>query len=94
MHAKNRFAEDESCRIFVGSIAAASMGINLSVANRIVFAECDWSGGLMSQAMARCSDHAQTKQVTIEFLVYENSLDFKILKRLEEKGDWAEQATD
>src|SRR5690606_21749639 len=37
MEAIRRFQEDDTCQYFIGSIIAASMGIDLSVSNHIVF---------------------------------------------------------
>lgn len=79
--AVHRFQNDPKCTTFLGSIAAASMALNLSVASHIVFVECEWSKGLMEQAEERCSDKLQKRQVFIEYLVYENSLDYKILSK-------------
>lgn len=91
--AKNRFQNDPTCQVIIGSIPAMSMGIPLWRANHIIFAEMDWSPGLMDQAAARCSGEDQTKPVLVEFLVYKDSLDYYKLHKLEFKGERADAAT-
>lgn len=83
--AKKRFNEDPKCQVLVGSIGAASMALNLSKAAHIVFAEFDWSNGLVDQASQRCSDKEQKKQVLIEYIVFENSLDLYMLNKIRNK---------
>ncbi len=92
--AVERFNNDDTCTIFIGSIPAASMALNLSVSSHILFVECDWSNGLMAQAEERCSDKLQTKQVLIEYLVYEDSLDYYILSKIDYKNTVASKAVD
>lgn len=91
--ALDRFNNDSRCQVLIGSIPAMSMGLNLSVANHIVFAELDWTPGLMDQAAERCTDKNQNKQVLVEYLVYEDSLDYYKLNKLEYKGEMADAAT-
>ncbi len=91
---KLRFNTDPNCQILLGSIGAASMALNLSVSNHLVFVECDWSNGMMEQAKERCSDMFQQKHITIEYLVFEGSLDERILTRVGEKDVVADRGLD
>jgi len=93
-HAKKRFSDDPTCQILLGSIGAASMAIDLSVSNHIVFAECDWRSDLMAQAEERCSNKNQKNQVIIEYLVLDKSLDWRILNNLEGKYTRNDSALD
>jgi len=90
--ARIRFDTDPKCTVFIGSIAAASMALNLSVSHHIVFVECDWSAGLMDQAAERCSDDLQKHQVLIDYLVYDESLDYYILNKVDFKTGVADSA--
>jgi SWI/SNF-related matrix-associated actin-dependent regulator 1 of chromatin subfamily A len=92
--AVERFRNDPTCSVMLGSISAAGMALNLSVSNHIVFVEQDWSNGMMEQAEERCSDKEQKQQVTIEYLTYPNTLDFKKLQKICFKDDRADKAID
>lgn len=48
-----RFQEDEDCRVFVGQIAAAGLGITLTAASTMVFYSLDYSMSNFEQAKAR-----------------------------------------
>jgi SWI/SNF-related matrix-associated actin-dependent regulator 1 of chromatin subfamily A len=74
-----RFKNDPNCSVIIGSIPAMSMAINLSVANHVLFVEQDYSEGLMEQAEERCSDKNQIHPVLVEYLCYENSLDYHMM---------------
>jgi SWI/SNF-related matrix-associated actin-dependent regulator 1 of chromatin subfamily A len=93
VHALNRFNTDPKCQVLIGSIGAMSMGLNLSISNHIIFVELDWTPGLMDQAAERCTDKNQDKSILVEDLVYEDSLDYYKLNKLEYKGLAADAAT-
>lgn len=92
--AKRRFNEDPDCQVMLGSIGAASMALNLSVSNHIVFVECDWSNGLMDQAKERCSNKEQRREVLIEYLVFDRSLDYYLLNKIEYKNAVVDRGID
>lgn len=73
--AVRRFQTDPSVSVVIASIRAAGAGLPLTAACRVVFAECDWSPGVMSQAEDRCHRIGQRRPVIVEHLVFDGSLD-------------------
>lgn len=84
--ALRRFNEDPEVRIFVGSISATGVGLNLTAASDVVFLELDWSPAKMSQAEDRCHRLGQLDEsVRIHYLVFPGTFDERIAKALFKK---------
>lgn len=92
--AVQRFQNDPSCPLFVGSIGAAGAGITLTAAHHVVFAELDWVPGRVSQAEDRCHRIGQHDAVLVQHLVLENSIDCRMAHILVEKQHVLDAALD
>jgi len=90
----DRFQHDPDAQVFCGTIGAAGVGITLTAANHVVFAELDWVPGNMSQAEDRCHRIGQRNSVLVQHLVFEGSLDAMIAQTLVRKQQIIEQALD
>jgi hypothetical protein len=92
--AVDRFQKDPECKLFIGSIMAAGVGITLTAAAHVVFCELDWVPGNVSQAEDRCHRIGQKDSVLVQHLVLEGSLDATIARRIISKQDVIDKALD
>jgi SWI/SNF-related matrix-associated actin-dependent regulator 1 of chromatin subfamily A len=92
--AVDRFQSDPDIKCFIGSLTAAGVGITLTAASHVVFAELDWVPGKVAQAEDRCHRISQKNSVLIQHLVFEDSLDCKMAKTIVEKQEMIDQALD
>lgn len=88
------FQNDPRCQIFVGSITAAGVGLTLTAASHVVFAELDWVPGNVSQAEDRCHRIGQRESVLVQHLVFDGSMDATIAKTLVRKQRVIDKALD
>ena len=90
----DRFQTDPNVQVFIGTIGAAGVGITLTAASHVVFAELDWVPGNLSQAEDRCHRIGQKGSVLVQHLVLDGSLDATIAKRVVEKQNVIDSALD
>ncbi len=88
------FQNDAECKLFVGNIKAAGVGLTLTASSHVIFAELDWVPGNMTQAEDRAHRIGQTDSVLVQHLVLADSLDATIAKRLIEKQAIIDKALD
>jgi SWI/SNF-related matrix-associated actin-dependent regulator 1 of chromatin subfamily A len=72
-------------RVLVGNIKAAGVGLNLTAASNVVFIEMDWTPGNNTQAEDRIHRIGQNETCHIHYLVYEDTIDAFIAKKVAEK---------
>lgn len=92
--AVDRFQNDPECRVFVGSIRAAGMGVTLTASSHVMFVEEDWTPAMISQAEDRCHRIGQLNSVLVQHLLLEGSLDCNMIRRCIEKQEVSELALD
>ena len=89
-----RFQEDDDCRIFLGQIQAAGMGLTLTAASTMVFFSLDYNMANFDQAKARIHRVSQTRNCHYIYLCCRNTIDNKVLKALRNKIDLARTLVD
>jgi len=90
----DRFQQDPSCMVFIGSIHAAGVGITLTAAQKMLFTELDWTPANMLQAEDRIHRIGQQGNALIQQLVFDGSLDAKMADTLVRKMAIIEKALD
>lgn len=78
--AVDRFQAEPGCRVFVGTIGAAGVGITLTAARHVLFLEEDWTPGLIDQAEDRAWRKGQKNAVLIQHIVLDGSIDARQLE--------------
>lgn len=92
--AVDRFQTDPRCRVFVGGIQAAGVGITLTASSHVVVAELPWTPSEMSQAEDRCHRIGQTQSVLVQHMVLDGSLDARMVEVLVDKQRIADAGLD
>eukprot|EP00347_Sterkiella_histriomuscorum_P021164 403335006 len=85
--AVRKFQTDSECLVAVLSLTASCTGITLTAASTVVFAEMNWTPGIMVQAEDRAHRIGQINSVNVYYLFGENTLDAMIYPRLKLKSE-------
>ncbi len=88
------FQNDPICRVFIGSIGAAGVGITLTAASHVIFCELDPVPGRLSQAEDRAHRIGQKDMVLVQHLVSDGSLCARMAKIAVKKQGIIHQALD
>ncbi len=76
------FQQSEKHPLLLGNYQAMGVGFNFTKATRVFFAEYDWTPAVNDQASDRPHRIGQTNTVYVQYAVYQNSLDKRILEKL------------
>ena len=71
----DRFQTDPTCRVMVAGLRAGNVGISLSAASYVVFAELDWSPSVHRQAEDRLHRIGQKNPVVCHYLIGRGTFD-------------------
>ena len=78
----DKFQNDPDTRVFIGSLRAASLGFTLTAGTVAMFAELDWSPGVVTQAEDRLHRIGQDDNVHIQHIVIDGSIDSMLAEKL------------
>lgn len=92
--AVDRFQTDPGVKVFIGAISAAGVGLNLTAATNVVFAELSWSPSEMLQAEDRCHRIGTKTSVLMQTLVFDRGLDMRMAEVLVKKQEIIENVLD
>jgi len=80
-----RFNDDPECRVFIGSLKAGGVGIDLTAASVVIHYDRWWNAAREDQATDRVHRFGQTRGVQVFKLVTENTLEERIDQIIEQK---------
>lgn len=85
--AVDSFQNDEETKVFVSNIKAGGVGINLTKAQIVMFADMDWSPETHRQAEDRAHRIGQKSMVNVYYYVATDTIEEDIIRTLNEKSD-------
>lgn len=76
----DRFQNDPTCRVFIGQIDAAGVGLTLTAANQLLMVEASWVPSKNQQAIDRISRIGQTEPCLARFVGLAGSVDEIVMR--------------
>ncbi|MDA3883790.1 MAG: DEAD/DEAH box helicase [Bacteroidales bacterium] len=80
----NKFQKDDDCKVFLISIKAGGVGLNLTEADYVFILDPWWNPAIENQAVSRAHRIGQKNKVHVYRFISENTIEEKI-KRLQER---------
>ncbi|MDR2963665.1 MAG: DEAD/DEAH box helicase [Bacteroidales bacterium] len=84
-----KFQEDDTCKIFLISIKAGGVGLNLTKADYIFILDPWWNPAVESQAISRAHRIGQKNNVNVYRFISQNSIEEKIQRLQQKKSELA-----
>lgn len=89
-----KFQENDSCRMFIGSIEACKEGLTLTAATHVVFIDYPWNWASYDQAFSRAHRIGQKNAVTVYNLICKDTVDEKVFNTIKDKKGMSESILD
>ncbi|TLV00014.1 SNF2-related protein [Dyadobacter luticola] len=86
----NRFQNDQTCRVFLMSLKAGGVGLNLTEADYVYLIDPWWNPAVERQAIDRTHRIGQTRKVFAYKMICKDTIEEKILLLQQRKQDLAE----
>lgn len=86
----NRFQNDPDCRLFLISLKAGGLGLNLTAAEYVFLLDPWWNPAVEAQAIDRAHRIGQTEQVFAYRLIARDTVEEKVLELQKTKRDLAD----
>lgn len=83
--AVNQFFDDPEYKVLLVSTKAGSLGLNLTVANRVILLDVWWNPALENQAIDRVHRIGQEKNVEVHRIFINDTVEDRILQLQDKK---------
>ncbi len=90
----NKFQENSKIKVFLISLKAGGIGLNLTAADYVFLADPWWNPAVEEQAISRAHRIGQDKKVFIYKFISRNTLEEKIIGLQQRKSQLAKEITD
>lgn len=90
----NRFQEDETCKVILGTIGAMGTGVTLTAASNVIFIDEPWNRALKDQATDRAHRIGTKHNVNVYTLICKDSVDEFVHKTVYNKGKISDEVVD
>lgn len=90
-NAVNKFQEDEAVKVFLISLKAGGVGLNLTAADYVYIVDPWWNPAAGQQAIDRTHRIGHTRKIFAYKMIGKDSIQEKILKLQEKKKDLSEE---
>ena len=80
-----KFQSNSATRLFIGNLKAAGVGLNLTAATTVAFAEMSWTPGEHVQAEDRCHRIGTKSAVSVYYLIGKDTVEEYLAKLIQEK---------
>lgn len=87
-----QFNNNDSCRIILISLKAGGVGLNLTVANKVILLDPWWNPSTEDQAIDRVHRLGQSRAVDVYRYICSNTVEEKLLALQDKKRDMSNQA--
>lgn len=91
---KNRFQEDDNCKIMLATWQKMGTGITLTAASYAIFLDTPWTNAVFLQAQDRIHRIGSKKPIFIYNLVCKDTIDERVLELVESKGAISDYVVD
>ena len=94
MEQVDKFQNDPTCKVIIGSIGAMGVGLTLNAASNVIFLDEPWNRAIKDQAIDRSHRVGTKHNVNIYTLMCKNTVDEGVHNIVNKKGRLADQIVD
>ena len=83
----DKFYNDDTCKVFVGNIVAAGVGVNLVNASEVIFCNMPFTAAEVQQCVDRLHRIGQDKPINVYYTICMDTIDEAIYRMIEHKAE-------
>jgi len=90
----NKFQNDDSVKVFIGSMKAVGAGLTLTAGSTVIFTDEPWTDAQKEQCLDRCHRIGTTKTVTVHTIMAHDTIDERVHEIVAHKAGLAAKLVD